>query len=156
MPKIDSSKVDVRTGSGYPAPFDEPCLERRSERLSDAGGLTQFGVHRCVLSPGAWSSQRHWHTHEDELVYILQGRPVLVDDNGETQLDPGDVTTHAAGDANGHHMINRTDEDVLFLIVGTRNPTEDTGHYPDVDLHIPANGTPNRQFTKKGSVHYSK
>jgi len=156
MPKIDMSKVDIRTGSGYPAPFDEPCLGRKSERLSDAGGLTQFGVHRFVLSPGAWSSQRHWHTHEDELVYILKGRPVLVDDDGETQLEPGDVTTHVAGDPNGHHLINRTDEDVSYLIVGTRNPKEDTGHYSDIDLHIAANGTIKRQFTNKNGTLYTK
>ena len=155
MPKIDIAKVDVRTGSSYPEPFNEPCLTRKGERLSDAGGLTQFGVHRLVLSPGAWSSQRHWHTHEDELVYILLGSPVLVDDNGETQLEPGDVTTHVAGDPNGHHMINRTEEDVLYLIVGTRNPQEDTGHYPDIDLHIPANGSVNRQFTNKCGTPYS-
>lgn len=156
MPKIDLSKVDVRTGSTYPAPFDEPCLARRSERLSDAGGLTQFGVHRVVLMPGAWSSQRHWHTHEDELVYILEGRPVLVDNNGETQLEPGDVSTHIAGEPNGHHLINRTDVDVIYLIVGTRNPKEDTGHYPDVDLHIPSNGTVSRQFENKNGKQYSK
>jgi len=149
MPKLNISEVDVQEGSSYPSPFDEPCIERKSERLSDAGGLTQFGVHRLVLGPGAWSSQRHWHTHEDELIYILDGRPTLVDDSGETQLEPGDVTTHAAGDDNGHHMINHTKEDVVFLIVGTRNPQEDTGNYPDVDLHIPANGTPNRIFTNK-------
>ncbi len=153
MPKINLSDVEVRTGSGYPAPFDKPCLGRKSERLSDAGGLTQFGVHRFVLEPGAWSSQRHWHTHEDELVYILQGQPVLVEDDGETQLNPGDVTTHVAGVANGHHMINRTKEDVVFLIVGARNPEEDTGHYPDIDLHIAANGTVKRKFTnKKGEL----
>ncbi|MFK8081915.1 MAG: cupin domain-containing protein [Granulosicoccus sp.] len=156
MPKLDASTIDVRTGSGYPSPYDKPCLERRSERLSDAGGLTQFGVHRCLLSPGAWSSQRHWHTHEDELVYILQGTPILVDDNGETQLVPGDVTTHAAGEPNGHHMINRTDTDVVFLIVGTRNPMQDTGHYPDINLKIPANGTANRHFTDKEEKPYPR
>jgi len=156
MPKIDLSTVDVRTGSGYPPPFNEPCLARKSERLSDAGGLTQFGVHRVVLSPGAWASQRHWHTHEDELVYVLQGNPVLVDDDGETQLEPGDVTAHVAGDPNGHHLINRTEEDVVYLVVGTRNPKEDTGHYSDVDLHIPANGTVNRQFTNKSGTPYSR
>lgn len=149
MPKIDRSTVEFRTGSSYPSPFDEPCLAKRSERLSDAGGLTQFGVHRVTLEPGCWSSQRHWHSHEDELVYILEGQPVLVDNNGETQLQPGDVTTHPAGDANGHHMINRTKEDVVFLIVGTRNPIQDTGSYPDINLHIPANGTVKRQFTNK-------
>lgn len=149
MPKLDLKNVDVKTGSSYPAPFNKPCLARQSERLSDLGGLTQFGVHRVLLKPGAWSSQRHWHTHEDELVYILQGRPILIDDSGETQLEPGDVTTHKAGDANGHHMVNRSDENVVFLIVGTRNPNEDSGNYPDIDLQIPANGTPERMFTNK-------
>jgi len=154
MPRIDKSVVEVHTGSGYPPPFNEPCLARQSERLSDAGGLTQFGVHRVTLEPGAWSSQRHWHTHEDELVYIIEGRPTLIDDEGETQLDPGDVTTHVAGVGNGHHMINRTKEDVVFLIVGTRNPNEDTGHYPDIDLHIPANGSKNRHFVHKNGDLY--
>ena len=156
MPKIDMSKVDVRTGSGYPTPYDKPCLSERSERLSDAGSLTQLGVHRLVLSPGAWSSQRHWHTHEDELIYILDGRPVLVDNNVETQLEPGDVTTHVAGEPNGHHLINRTDGDVLYLVVGTRNPKADTVHYPDVDLHLPANGTENRQFESNKGDPYSE
>lgn len=154
MPKINTSDIEIRTGSGYPAPFDKPCIARRSERLSDAGGLTQFGVHRVVLEPGAWSSQRHWHTHEDELVYILEGKPTFVDNDGEKQLEPGDVTTHVAGDANGHHMINRTEEDVVFLIVGTRAPEQDTGHYPDIDLHIPANGTTKRKFTNKRGDPY--
>lgn len=154
MPKIDPTKVVMRSGSSYPAPFNEPCLARRSEQLSDAGGLTQFGVHRVVLSPGAWSSQRHWHSHEDELIYILEGRPVLVDNSGETQLEPGDASTHPAGEPNGHHMINRTDGDVVYLVVGTRNPEEDTGHYPDADLQIPANGTANRKFTNKQGTPY--
>ena len=81
---------------------------------------------------------------------------MLVDNNGETQLEPGDVTTHVAGEPNAHHLINRTDVDVLYLIVGTRNPKEDTGHYPDVDLHIPSNGTVNRQFENKNGEPYSK
>ena len=151
MPKIDLSTVEVCSGSGYPPPFDEPCLSETSERLSDVGGLSHFGVHRLVLTPGAWSSQRHWHTHEDELIYILQGSPVLIDDNGETQLEPGDITTHVAGEPNGHHMINRTEENVIYLAIGSRNPTIDTVHYPDVDLQLPSNGTASRQFTDKQS-----
>jgi len=154
MPKLDKTTIRVQTGSGYPPPFSEPCLDRQSERLSDAGGLTQFGVHRVTLKPGAWSSQRHWHTQEDELVYVLEGKPTLIDDAGETELEPGDVTTHIAGDANGHHMINRTNDNVVFIIVGTRNPNEDTGHYPDIDLHIPANGSVDRHFTRKNGELY--
>jgi len=154
MPKIDLSNVEIVTGTGYPSPFDTPCLKRRAENISDAGGLTQFGVKRITLAPGVWSSQRHWHSHEDELVYIISGNPTLIDETGETILSPGDFTTHPAGDDNGHHMINRTDEDVVFIIVGTRQPSEDSCHYPDVDLSLSANGTSTREFTRKDRTKF--
>ena len=154
MPKVDPEAVTVRIGSGYPSPFDEPCRERRSERLSDAGNLTQFGVHRITLPPGAWSSQRHWHSAEDELVYVLSGSPTLIDDDGEHVLSPGDVTAHPAGEPNGHHMVNRTGMDVVYLVVGSRMPEDDTGHYPDIDLHLPTNGTPERAFEAKDGKPY--
>ena len=86
----------------------------------------------------------------------MEGRPTLVDDNGDTQLEPGDVTTHVEGGPNDHHLISSTKEDVLYLIVGTRNPQEDTGQYPDDDLHIAANGTEKRQFTNKIGTRLSK
>ncbi len=149
MPKINLSKAPERRGSGYPAPFDEPCLQRHIRSVGDAGGLTQFGAHVITLPSGAWSSQRHWHSHEDELVYIMSGHPTLIDDNGEQNLSPGDFTAHPGGDANGHHMINRTDTDVVYLVIGTRAPEKDSGHYPDIDLAIPANGTPTRIFVRK-------
>ncbi|TIU47456.1 MAG: cupin domain-containing protein, partial [Mesorhizobium sp.] len=85
MPKIDLSAAPVRKGSGYPTPFDAPCATRTRRRLGDAGGLT--------LPPGGWSSQRHWHSHEDELVYVLEGELVLVEDGGETLLRAGDSAT---------------------------------------------------------------
>lgn len=154
MPKINFETAPTRTGSSYPAPYDQPCLARTGVKLGDAGGLTQFGANLITLSPGAWSSQRHYHTHEDELVYILSGHPVLIDDNGETPLSPGDVTTHPAGDANGHHVVNRTDEDAVFLVIGSRTPDVDSGHYPDIDLAIPANGTADRIFTHKDGRPY--
>lgn len=154
MPKINLSIAPVRTGSGYPEPFDKPCRGRYIVQLSEAANLTQFGARLITLPPGAWSSQRHWHSHEDELVYIISGRPTLVDDNGETQLLPGDFTAHPAGEPDGHHMINHTDADVTFLVVGTRNPEQDSGSYPDIDLAIPANGTPDRIFTRKDGTAY--
>lgn len=154
MPKIDVSNAPSRTGTGYPAPYDAPCKKRHRVSMGDAGGLTQFGAHIITLPPGEWSSQRHWHSAEDELVYIMSGHPTLVDENGETKLGPGDFTAHPAGDPNGHHMINRTEEDVVYLVVGTRSPEIDSGHYPDIDLAIPANGTPNRVFTKKDGTPY--
>ena len=79
MPKIDLSAVPARKGSGYPAPFDAPCATRTRRRLGDAGGLTDFGVNLMTLPSGGWSSQRHWHSHEDEFVYVLEGELVLVE-----------------------------------------------------------------------------
>jgi len=86
MPRIDLAAVPVRKGSGYPGPFDAPCADRTRRRLGDAGGLSDFGVNLMTLPPGGWSSQRHWHSHEDELVYVLEGELTLVEDGGETLL----------------------------------------------------------------------
>ena len=122
------------------------------ERLGDAGGLRQFGVSRVTLPPGTWSSQRHWHSAEDELVYVLEGTPTLIDDAGEHLLGPGDVTAHPAGEANGHHMVNRTGADVVFLVVGARRPEVDAASYPDIDLHLPANGTARRVYESKSGA----
>ena len=85
---------------------------------------------------------------------VLEGCPTFIDDNGETEFVPGNITTHPAGDGNGHHMQNRTEKDVKFLIIGTRNPEADSGHYPDIDLAIPANGTSDRVFTRKDGSPY--
>lgn len=154
MPKINLEDAPETSGTNYPAPHDTPCIKRRRKAIGDFGGLTQFGAHIITLSPGSWSSQRHWHSAEDELIMTLEGRPTLIDDNGETQLALNDITAHPAGDSNGHHLQNRTDKDVKFLIVGTRNPKADSGYYPDIDLAIPANGTPDRIFTHKDGTVY--
>jgi len=98
--------------------------------------ITQFGVHHITLPPGIWASQRHHHSAEDEFVYILSGHPTLIDDDGETTLSPGDSCAHPAGDGNGHHLINKTEEDVTFLVVGTRTPETDHCRYPDADLEV--------------------
>jgi uncharacterized cupin superfamily protein len=135
MPKIDPSAVRVSKGSSYPPPFDEPCRGRTAERLAAAGGLTQFGVNVITLAPGAWSSQRHWHQHEDEFVYVLDGQLVLVEDGGETLLRPGDSAGWAAGVRDGHHLQNRTDADARFIVVGTRKD-EDYGEYSDIDMRF--------------------
>lgn len=149
MPVIDPKLAPVKTGSTYPAPFDAPCAAKSSLRVSDAGGLSQFGAHLVTLPPGAWSSQRHHHSSEDELVYILSGHPTFIDDSGERTLNPSDVTAHPAGDGNAHHMINRTDAPVTFLAIGTRNPELDHVVYPDVDLDLPSTGNTGRIFKNK-------
>src|SRR5690606_1964700 len=108
MKKIDIAAVPVLEGSGYPSPYDAPCAGRQRRRLGDAAGLSGFGVNLLRLPPGAWSSQRHWHAAEDEFIYVLEGEVVLVTDHGEETLHAGDCSGFPAGDANGHHLQNRS------------------------------------------------
>lgn len=137
MPKIDPQSAPTRHGTAYPAPFDEPCRARRRWKLGDAAGLTQFGVNRLELDPGAWSSQRHWHSAEDELVLVLEGEVVLIDEAGETVLRAGDAAGFRAGDPNGHHLVNRSETTAVVLEIGARAPDRDGVVYPDIDLVIP-------------------
>jgi len=131
--KIDLAKAPVVNGTLYPPPYDVPCRKRRRTRLGDVAGLTQFGVNLCRLPPGAWSSQRHWHTHEDELIYVIEGEVVLVTDDGEEVPHAGDCAGFRAGDKNGHHFQNRSTADVVLIEVGTRIPA-DSAHYSDIDM----------------------
>jgi uncharacterized cupin superfamily protein len=133
--KIDLDAVPVVRGSAYPSPFGEPCKARARQRLGDAAGLTDFGVNLLRLPPGAWSSQRHWHSAEDEFTYVLEGEVVLVTDAGEEILRAGDCAGFKAGIKDGHHLQNRSARDVLLLEVGSRRP-EDEGEYPDIDLRF--------------------
>ena len=135
--KIDIDKAPTRFGTGYPPPFDAPCLGRKRWKLGDAAGLTQFGVNLLRLPPGQWSSQRHWHEAEDEFVYVLEGEVVLVTDSGETLMGPGDCAGFKAGVADGHKLENRSGQEAVLLEVGSRRPDEDAGHYPDIDLDLP-------------------
>src|ERR1700733_6043790 len=125
MPRIDPLAAPEGAGTRYPAPFDQPCVQRRWRRLGEAAGLTQFGVNLLRLAPGVWSSQRHWHTLEDEFVYVLSGEVVLVTDGAEELLRAGDCAGFAAGIANGHHLQNRSDADALLLEIGSRRPDAD-------------------------------
>jgi uncharacterized cupin superfamily protein len=136
MPKIDIASVPRRTGSGYPPPFDQPCRPRARQRLGDAGGLMDFGVNLLELAPGGWSSQRHWHSAEDEFVWVLEGQVTLIDDAGEHVLEAGECAAFPKGDGNGHHLVNRSGSIVRCLEIGSRKPDEDECDYPDVDLWI--------------------
>jgi uncharacterized cupin superfamily protein len=135
MPKVDISKAKVRTGTNYPPQFQNVVQGREKSVLGDLVGLSQFGVNLTRLKPGAASALRHWHENEDEFVYILEGELVLIEDEGETLLRPGDAAGFKAGVANGHHLINKTQRDAVYLEIGTRAPTE-RAHYPDVDLEF--------------------
>ena len=145
MKKIELTTAPQRTGSRYPPPYDEPCRSRLRHALGDAAGLTQFGVNLLRLNPGGWSSQRHWHTAEDEFVYVLSGEVVLVTDSGEELLRAGDCAGFKAGVADGHHLQNRGSSDALLLEVGSRRPAEDRCDYPDIDMRWNGASGPTRK-----------
>ncbi|HWU54299.1 MAG TPA: cupin domain-containing protein [Rhizomicrobium sp.] len=131
--RIDPRDLPVNIGTFYPPPYDQPCRARERRRLGDAAGLTQFGVNLLRLAPGVWSSQRHWHTEQDEFVYVVSGEVVLVTDTGEEILTAGDCAGFKAGDRDGHHFQNRSNGDAFLLEIGTRVPN-DTGEYSDIDM----------------------
>ena len=133
MPKIELTFVPFRKGTGYPAKFLALSADRLRQRLGEAGQLTDFGVNLTRLPPGNWSSQRHWHSHEDEFVYLLEGEVVLIEDGGETLLRAGDCAAFPKGTGNGHHMINRSDRDAVYLEIGSRHP-DDLTTCSDVDM----------------------
>ena len=133
MPKIDVAKAAVRTKSGYPDPWGAITDGREKAAIGDVVGLTQFGVNLTRLKPGAASALRHWHEAEDEFVYVLEGEITLIEDGGTTVLQPGDAAGFKAGVANGHHLVNRSRRDAVYLEVGTRAKRE-RAHYSDVDL----------------------
>lgn len=150
MPKIDLAAVPSRKGSGYPPPFDAPCAERVRQRLGDAGGLADFGVNLMRLPPGNWSSQRHWHSHEDEFVYVLEGELTLIEDGGETLLRAGDCAAFPKNSGNGHHMINRSGAVAVYLEIGSRQGADVTT-CSDVDMmSTNADG----RFTRKTGEPY--
>jgi uncharacterized cupin superfamily protein len=134
MPKIDLAEVEDRTGCNYPHPFKEVCLGATWKKLGDAVGLADFGVNLVRLPPGKWSSQRHWHTQEDELVYVLEGEVVLVEDGGEQVLRAGDCAGWKAGVPDGHCLQNRSGADAVYLEIGSRRPETDACEYPDLDM----------------------
>ena len=133
MPKIDLAAVPVRKGTGYPDPFNEPCTDRTRRKVGDAGRLRDFGINLMTLPPGGWSSQRHWHSHEDEFVYVLEGELTLVEDDGETLLSAGECAAFPKGTGNGHHLKNLSSVVAVYLEVGTRNP-DDLTTCSDVDM----------------------
>ena len=151
MPKIDIETAPTVHGTGYPEEFAAPCKPRRRWRLGDAVGLDQFGINLLRLPAGAWSSQRHWHSAEDEFVWVVEGEVVLIEDDGETVLVAGDCAGFRAGVPNGHRIENRSAFDAVLLEVGSRRPTEDACDYPDIDMILPTGA--DRYFHRDGTPY---
>jgi len=132
-PAIDPMSLQPRTGSGYPEPYRSRCLPREKRALGDAFGLTKIGINQTILPPGKESSMRHWHTHEEEFIYVLSGELVLITDAGEQTLRPGMCVGFPLDTQDGHQLVNRGSQDAVYLEVSNRDP-RDGAHYPDVDL----------------------
>src|SRR5215469_15878231 len=150
--RIDVTALTAVVGTLYPPPFDEPCRARERIKLGDAAGLSQFGVNLLLLPPGAWSSQRHWHSGEDEFVYVLAGEVVLVIDEGEEVLRAGDAAGFSAADNNGHCLQNRSRQEARVLEIGSRVPG-DVAYYSDIDMVAPAGGKP-AVYTRRDGAPY--
>lgn len=151
--KIDALELFAGFGDYYPEPYGEPCRGREWREMGNAVGLSQFGVNLVTLRPGAWSSQRHWHTNEDEFVFVLEGEVTLVTDTGERVLSAGMAAGFAAGTGDGHHLINRTERDARLIEVGTRARVAE-GEYSDIDLKFVAyDGVDFRFFHKDGTPY---
>jgi uncharacterized cupin superfamily protein len=146
MKKIDLSIVPAQTGSTYPHPFDEPCMAQSCQRLARYAGLTQFGVNLTVIEAGAWSSQRHWHSREDEFVWVLDGELTLVTDAGEETLRAGDCAAFRSDEPDGHHLVNKSGRPARVLEIGTTDP-QDRCTYPDIDMIADERGYTHRDGT---------
>lgn len=152
LPAVDPATVAERRGSGYPEPFRSRMGDRVKRRLGDACGLTCFGVNLVTLGPGGQSALRHYHTREDEFVYVLEGEVVLCEDGGETILRPGDAAAWKAGVPDGHCLINRSNRDAVFIEVGTRAQAE-RAHYSDIDMMV-LRDEHGARYTKKNGEPY--
>lgn len=134
MPKLDLEAIPQSNATGYPPQYAGEVQGRHYRRLAPASGLADFGASHVVLEPGAWSSQRHWHEAEDELVVMLSGTAVLVDDSGETVMQAGDVAAFPKGDGNGHVLQNRGPAPCVYVAIGRTSASD--CHYPDIDMHL--------------------
>lgn len=149
MPKLDLESIQQTNATGYPSPWREEMAKRHYRRLAPAAGLIDFGVSHVTLEPGGISAQRHWHSGEDEFVVMLEGEAMLVEDEGETPLRPGDCAAFPKGVPNGHHLVNRSDEPCVFIAVGRIAATD--CHYPDADMHLDG---ASMRFTRKDGTPY--
>jgi uncharacterized cupin superfamily protein len=149
MPKIDLAKIPWTNNASYPKEFAYAIAGREKQKVGDAIGLTQFGVNIARIKPKSKSALRHWHTSEDEFIYMLEGELVLHENDGEIVLRPGDAAGWRANGGIGHCLINRTDRDALYLEVGTRSKSEYV-HYPDVDFVMQRDESGRRWSRKNG------
>jgi uncharacterized cupin superfamily protein len=146
MKKLDLARVPAKSGSSYPHPFDTQCRGQSCQRLARHAGLTLFGVNLTVIEPGAWSSQRHWHTHEDEFIWVVDGELTLITDAGEELLRAGDCAAFRRGEPDGHHLVNQSGRPATVLEIGNAD-AQDRCTYSDIDMIAEGRGYAHRDGT---------
>ncbi len=154
MPKIDIANVPVDSRTNYPEPLNRAVSGRSRKRLGDAAALDQIGINLTTLKPGSASSLRHWHEKEDEFVYVIEGELVVIENDGETVLRAGDAAAFKANAPNGHHLINKSGADAVFLEIGTRSKVERV-QYSEADLMMIRDNRGTR-YTHKNGTPYQK
>ena len=150
MPKVDLESVAPSNATGYPDPFHKEMAGRWWKRIAPLAGLTELGASHVTLDPGGWSSQRHWHDTEDEMVIMLSGTAILVEDDGETLVKAGDILAWPKGNATGHHLINRSDGPCSFIAISAGKRT--AGGYSDIDMLFTDDG----RFVHRDGTEYPK
>jgi uncharacterized cupin superfamily protein len=148
MPKVDISAIEPTNQSTYPAPFRSVVRDSWKRRVGRSVGFSDLGATHVTLQPGAWSSQRHWHEDEDELLVLLSGEAVLIENDGRTLLRAGDICAWPKGVPNGHHLVNESAEPCSFIAVSAGERLG-RGTYSDIDLKI-ENG---RYLHKDGTLY---
>ena len=152
---VNAIDIEATVGTTYPDVFAKEVATRRKRALGDAFGLSHYGVNLVELSPGNWSAQRHWHTHEDEFVFVLSGTLILVTDEGRQTLTAGMVAGFPAGESNGHHLVNESDAVASYLEIGDRAAADEV-FYPDIDLQLTSDGKDGRAFAHRDGRPYDK
>lgn len=150
---FDPLQLPATIRNPYPPPYDDVLSGRRRRGLGDPHGLTAFGVNLTDLDPGGVSALRHWHTKEDEFVYVVEGTPTLVTDSGEQLLEPGMCACFPANSGDGHRLENRTDSVVRYLEIGNRSSGEEV-HYPDSDMILEKLEDGERRFRRMDGTPY--
>ncbi len=152
LPALDPKTVEPYTSTGYPEPYRSQVLPREKRKLGDACGLSNIGVNHTILHPGTVSSMRHWHSQEDEFIYVLEGEVILKTDQGEQKLTPGMCAGFKAGVADGHQLANRSAGRAVYLEISNRD-SEDTAEYAEADLRWNSPGHRGK-FTRKNGAPY--
>lgn len=145
--------VPESSSTSLPPPFNAANRHRYNRRLGDHAGLKSFGVNITRILPGGQSSASHFHTEQDEFIYVLEGRPTLESGQHRQVISPGMCVGFPAGTGTAHRFVNETASDVVLIVIGDRNPKDEVG-YPHIDLYGRLGPSGAYQFFRKDGTPY--